>query len=353
MFDWQHQGTSVSDQMAEILHEVASDMNKLKRELVLTLPLLAEITVIAWQVTSCSKISAIGSLLLIHGRITILPGHRITQGRGSGSLMATRSQNGDRRRRVPFFGSMENVGCLPALMDSWTLIVISFRSGRRKECTLVRLPSEITVFEPKVSASSTIIEEIKAMQKSGLALLAMFYYDFREDQKKDRRGLLSSVLVQLCRQSDSYYDVLSKFYLEHENGFQHASDDALARCLKDIVRLPGQAPIFLIVDALDECPNTSSLSSPRDNVLILVEDLVNSQLTNLRICVTSRPEADIKIVLETLTFRSVSLHDESGQKEDIENYIKWVVNTHRKMRRWKAEQRQLVIDMLTERADGM
>ena len=118
MFDWQHQGTSISDQMVEILHEVASDMNKLKRELVLMLPLLAEITVIAWQVTSCNKISAIGSLLLIHGRTTILPEHRNTQGRGSGSLMASRSQNGDRRRRVPFFGSMENVGCLPALMDS-------------------------------------------------------------------------------------------------------------------------------------------------------------------------------------------------------------------------------------------
>ena len=118
MFDWQHQGSFISDRMVEILHEVASDMNKLKRELVLTLPLLAEITVIAWQVTSCNKISAIGSLLLIHGEITILPGNRITQGRRSGSFMATRSQNGNRRRRVPFFGSMVNVGCLPALMDS-------------------------------------------------------------------------------------------------------------------------------------------------------------------------------------------------------------------------------------------
>ncbi len=202
-------------------------------------------------------------------------------------------------------------------------------------------------------ASSTIIEEIETLRKSGLASLAMFYYDFKEDQKKDRRGLLSSVLVQLCRQSDSYYDVLSKFYLEHASGSQHPSDDALVRCLKDIVKLPGQAPIFLIVDALDECPNTSSLSSPRDKVLILVEDLVDSRLANLRICVTSRPEADIKTVLKTLTFRSVSLHDERGQKEDIEHYIKSVVNTNRRMRRWKAEQRQLVIDVLTERADGM
>jgi hypothetical protein len=138
-----------------------------------------------------------------------------------------------------------------------------------------------------VLASSTVIEKIATMWKSGLASLAMFYYNFREDQKKDQRGLLSSVLVQLCRQSNSYYDVLSKFYLEHESGSQHASDDALARCLKDLVRLPGQAPIFLIVDALDECPDTSSLSSPHDKVLMLVEDLVNSQLTNLQICITS------------------------------------------------------------------
>jgi len=181
----------------------------------------------------------------------------------------------------------------------------------------------------------------------------MFYYDFREDQKKDRRGLLSSLLVQLCRQSDSYHDILSNFYLEHASGSQHPSDDALVCCLKDIVKLPGQAPIFLVVDALDECPNTPSLSSPRDKVLMLVEDLVDSRLQNLRICVTSRVEADIKPVLEPLTFRSVSLHDERGQKEDIENYIKSVVNTNRRMRRWSPEHRQLVIDILTERADGM
>jgi hypothetical protein len=191
------------------------------------------------------------------------------------------------------------------------------------------------------------------MRRSGLASLAMFYYDFREDQKKDRRGLLSSLLVQLCRQSDSYHDILSNFYLEHASGSQHPSDDALVRCLKDILKLPGQAPIFLVVDALDECPNTPSLLSARDKVLMLVEDLVDSRLQNLRICVTSRVEADIKPVLEPLTFRSVSLHDEKGQKEDIENYIKSVVNTNRRMRRWSPEHRQRVIDILTERADGM
>jgi len=190
------------------------------------------------------------------------------------------------------------------------------------------------------------------MQKSGLASLAFFYYNFREDQEKDLRGLLSSVLFQLSDQSASYYNTLSTFYSTHRDGAQSPSDDELVRCFKDLLNLSGQAPIYLIVDALDECPNTS-LSSSRDEVLILLEDLIDSKLQNLRICVTSRPEADIKPVLEPLTFRSISLHDERGQKDDIENYIKSVVNTNKKMRRWTPGHKQLVIDVLTERADGM
>jgi hypothetical protein len=201
--------------------------------------------------------------------------------------------------------------------------------------------------------STTIIEDVENMQKSGLASLAIFYCDFREDEKKDLRELLSSILFQLCDQADSYYKILASFYSTHRDGARGPGDDGLVRYLKDALSLPGQAPVYLIVDALDECPNTYALSSPRSEVLTLLEDLVDSQMPNLRICVTSRPEADIKSILEPLTFRSVSLHEEQGQKEDIEYYIKSVVNTNRSMRRWRPEHKQLVIDVLTERADGM
>ncbi len=191
------------------------------------------------------------------------------------------------------------------------------------------------------------------MRKSGLASLGFFYHDFRDDQKKDRRGLLSSLLVQFCHQSDSYCDILSKLYLEHTNGSQRPSDSALLRCLFEIVKVPGQAPVYLIVDALDECPNTSSMPSPREKVLKLVEELIDLQLANLRICVTSRLETDIKALLEPLAFQSVSLHDESGQMEDIENYIKSVIKKDPRNRKWKAEDKQLVIDVLVRNADGM
>jgi hypothetical protein len=202
-------------------------------------------------------------------------------------------------------------------------------------------------------ASSTIIEDIDAMRKRGLASLAFFYCDFREDKKKGLRGLLSSLLVQLCHQSDSYYDLLSEFYSEHDKGFRRPSDDALGQRLKDLLKLPGLAPVYLIVDALDECPNTSTTQTPRTEVLNLIKELIESRFANLRMCVTSRPETDIKDILDPLIFSSVSLHEQSEQKRDIEDYIKSVINTHPKNKRWKAEHKQQVIDGLTENADGM
>jgi hypothetical protein len=204
-----------------------------------------------------------------------------------------------------------------------------------------------------VPDSSSIIEHINAMQKSGLASLAFFYCDFREDEKKDLRGLLSSLLVQLCYQSDSYCEILSKFYSDHKNRSQDLSDDTLIQYLRNLLELPGQAPIYLIVDGLDECPDTSASPSPRDRVLGLFEELVNSKLPNVRICITSRPEIDIKLSLDRLNFRSVSLHDENGQIEDINDYIESVISGDEKNRRWKAEHKQMVIDVLKRNANGM
>jgi hypothetical protein len=214
---------------------------------------------------------------------------------------------------------------------------------------MVIFPSrELIVF-----VSSTIIEDIRAMRKAGLASLAFFYCDFREDRKKELRGLLSSFLVQLYHQSDSYFDIISKFYSEHDKGSRPPSEDALAGCLKDLLILPGLSPAYLIVDALDECPNSSAIPSPREEILNFIEELVTTQILNLHICVTSRPEPDIKDFLGPLISRSVSLDDESGQRGDIEDYIKSVVKTRPKKGRWKEEHEKLVTDVLVKKSNGM
>ena len=98
-----------------------------------------------------------------------------------------------------------------------------------------------------------------------------------------------------------------------------------------MVSLPFQGPIYLILDALDECPNNSGLPTAREEDL--VNDLVSLCLPKLHICVTSRPEIDIQTVLEPLTSLCVSLHNQTGQKEDILDYIRSVVYADKKIGR--------------------
>jgi len=113
-------------------------------------------------------------------------------------------------------------------------------------------------------------------------------------------------------------------------------------------------PIYLIMDALDECPDTSEVPSPRNRILQLLEELADLQVPNLRICVTSRSEYDIQDLLEPLTSRRVSLHDQSGQKQDIADYVRSVVYSKSEliMRRWRREDKEFVIETLSELADG-
>ncbi|KAI0300207.1 hypothetical protein BC826DRAFT_931747, partial [Russula brevipes] len=202
---------------------------------------------------------------------------------------------------------------------------------------------------------SAIIQDIIALYDAGSALIAYFYCDFRDEDKQSRRNILLSILSQLSTQSNLNlsFDALSSLYSKHDKGTRQPSDAALIQCLKEVLSLPNQHPIYLVVDALDECPHSSGLQSPREQVLDLVNDLVDLHSSNLHICLTSRPEIDIKTALESLTSLRVSLHDQTGQRKDIIDYVTSVVSSDKNMGRWREDDRQLVIDTLSERADGM
>jgi hypothetical protein len=203
--------------------------------------------------------------------------------------------------------------------------------------------------------SSTIIQDIGALCEARGASMAYFYFDFRNDNKQGLRDLVPSLLTQLSARSSLHCDILSKLYSVHDSGTKQPSDSVLTKCLKDMLTLPDQPPIYLIMDALDESPNTFGIPSPRESVLELLEELVDLRLPNLHICVTSRPEIDVRDVIVPLTSLRVSLHDQSGQKKDIADYVRSVVYSNKEpiMRRWKKEDKDHVIEILSERADGM
>ncbi|KAH9178021.1 hypothetical protein EDB89DRAFT_2239740 [Lactarius sanguifluus] len=202
-------------------------------------------------------------------------------------------------------------------------------------------------------SSSVIIRDIEDICNAGFASMAYFYFDFKDTAKQDSRALLSSLLIQLTHQSDVYCDILHALYSTHRRGSVQPNDDALTQCLKTMLVALGKTPIYLILDAVDECLNTSGMPSPREKVLILIKELVELKLSNLHLCITSRPEIDIHNALEPLAAHQISLHDESGQNADIANYVSSVVHSDSRMRRWRAEERDLVVGTLSAKADGM
>jgi hypothetical protein len=205
----------------------------------------------------------------------------------------------------------------------------------------------------EVTISSGIIEDIKALQKTGSACLAYFYCDFRDEAKQTHRNIIISILWQLAAQSDLCWDLLSQLYSEHDDGKQRPSEGTLSQCLKEMLFLSTKGSVHIIIDALDECPNNSGMPTPREKVLGLVRNLAGLHLCNVHICVTSRSEIDIQTALEPLTSLRVSLHNQSGQTKDIVDYISSVVYSDSMFQRWREEDKRLVIKTLSERADGM
>ena len=182
--------------------------------------------------------------------------------------------------------------------------------------------------------------------------MAYFYFDFRDINKQNLQNLLPSLLIQLSAQSDPCCDTLSRLYSSHNRGVRKPFERAMVECLKEMLTLD-ERPTYIILDAIDECPLSSSVPSPREEVLEFVNELVGLRLPNLHICVTSRPELDIQAILGSLTPDPVSLHEQSGQKQDIADYVSSFVQSDRRMRRWRDEDKDLVIKTLPEKADGM
>ena len=216
--------------------------------------------------------------------------------------------------------------------------------------------SEYNVFSShlfKLSISSSIIQDAESIRIMGLALVTYFYCDFRETKKQDVSGLLASLVAQLSAKSDACYSILSSLYSEYDAGSRRPDDHTLMDCLVKMLKVEGQPTIYIIIDAVDECPNDSGVVPPRERVLELVEKLVDSNFRNVRICATSRPEADIQAALASLTPLTISIHDEDGQKKDIAHYVRSTIHSDMNMRRWRTEDKEMVIDTLSRKADGM
>ncbi|KAJ5362407.1 hypothetical protein N7541_003251 [Penicillium brevicompactum] len=161
---------------------------------------------------------------------------------------------------------------------------------------------------------STVIQDLEDVCRVDPSRsLAYWYFQFGVNWTQSVNDLARSLIRQLSR-SPLVSSVKDLWKEHHQKGSQPDSKAILA-VLNDIISsISGQ--VYLVFDALDECPGNVSLSQ-RESLLSLLTDLIEQHKDKVHILATSRPEQDISQQL-----REFSMFDlESYLAEDVKTFV--------------------------------
>jgi len=114
---------------------------------------------------------------------------------------------------------------------------------------------------------------------------AYFFFSFRETKKQKASNLPRSILAQLLMQAENVPTALQTFYDKYQHG--EPSERGL---LESIQALLIGSHTYIIIDALDECPNAEEERAGLCNILKELNSWGNERL---HVLVTSRKEADL------------------------------------------------------------
>ncbi|KAJ6537528.1 hypothetical protein DFH09DRAFT_1090885 [Mycena vulgaris] len=188
------------------------------------------------------------------------------------------------------------------------------------------------------SSSSTIINTIHARAEH----YVFFSFDTNNPEQQTATQLLCSLVTQLSIRSDPPDSKLDALWTSQASGQKLLTDvelisDALLPLLKDF----NQKPVYIMLDALNEC-------SERHGLLHLITMMLNANLPNVRILVTSRPE--VQAGRPELVERAVSVSLEGCVDGDIKLYLTEVLS---KESGWIYEKRDEIKRGLLQRSNGI
>ncbi|KAJ7925531.1 hypothetical protein B0H13DRAFT_1862993 [Mycena leptocephala] len=118
-------------------------------------------------------------------------------------------------------------------------------------------------------------------------------------------------------------------------------EELISEALLPLLKGFDQEPIFIVLDALDEC-------SERSDLLRLISRMVNAKLPNVHILITSRPE--VQVGHPELVEVAVSVSLEGWVDGNIELYLTEVLSEETG---WIYEKRDEIKTGLLERSNGM
>jgi hypothetical protein len=121
-----------------------------------------------------------------------------------------------------------------------------------------------------------------------------FFFDFRDSHKQNCTNMVRSLIVQLSGvrpDTPESLKSLRRFY----NTNSQPRKDALVKAIQDTTK--GFSDVYLIIDALDECPEEEN---QRDDLLSMLKTIHGWSQANLHMLLTSRMVPSITVQLEEL-----------------------------------------------------
>ncbi|KAJ6547770.1 hypothetical protein DFH09DRAFT_1170518 [Mycena vulgaris] len=127
--------------------------------------------------------------------------------------------------------------------------------------------------------ASTIISSLRGRAEP----LAFFYFDTNNSGQHTVTQLFCSLVTQLSAQEPSPDQKLNALWVSYARGQHLPSDSELIA--KALIPILGEFadPVYIVLDALDEC-------SERDQLLNAIGKIVDADLPNVHLLLTSRPE---------------------------------------------------------------
>lgn len=180
--------------------------------------------------------------------------------------------------------------------------------------------------------------------------LAYYYFSFSDIKKQNVDGMLASLIKQICsrRPNKQLLDRLGGYMVKE----QRPDTKTLGEVL--ITSLFGYSDVYVVIDALDECP---VLNERRERLLESLDYILANAPDSLHVFLTSRKEPDIdtqirahlsepcKMEIDLLAHREIL-------NRDIRHYIDSRLAT-KKFKSWPENIKMEAKESLFNKADCM
>ncbi|KAH8832414.1 ankyrin repeat-containing domain protein [Flagelloscypha sp. PMI_526] len=192
----------------------------------------------------------------------------------------------------------------------------------------------------KTIITSRVIESLRSYQDE--CTVAYYYFEFTNPATLSEEGLFRSCVAQLSHTNET---IMRQLYEQHKQGSHQPQLATLHKALNDLI-LGSYLPVYVIIDALDELPQ-----SQRKYVLKTLLNFAVLADKGLHIMLTSRDEIDIHQSLSEKVALDFELECEMVS-HDIAVFVDQELRVE-KWRSWPEDEVLMMRNALITKAEGM